>query len=65
VFHTTYGYAVREARIEAEEKNPRSYIALQISRFMHEEDGEDTLLIVYAAGHGIALDKPGQLLLTG
>ena len=42
-----------------------SRINFIVSKFVHDCDGEDTLLIVYYAGHGGPGPEPGQLQVFG
>lgn len=36
-----------------------------LADFLYEEDAEDTLLIIYYAGHGMSDPVTGRLLLAG
>ena len=36
-----------------------------LSEWVYDEDGDNTLLIVYYAGHGVPGQDPGQLKLAG
>lgn len=36
-----------------------------LANFVEEEDGPNTLLIVYYAGHGVPADQPHCIKLTG
>jgi hypothetical protein len=38
---------------------------LHLAQFIYDEDGHDTLLVIYYAGHGIRDIKPGSLKLVG
>jgi Caspase domain len=45
-------------------KKPRLQIHKHLADFVHDEDGKDTLLIIYYAGHGISDTTTGRLLLA-
>lgn len=51
VFENKYGYKVIRHRINSR-KNPKKWLNKYLSNFVCKYDKEDTLLIIYYAGHG-------------
>lgn len=45
-------------------KKPRHQIHKHLANFVHDEDGKDTLLIIYYAGHGVSDTTTGRLVLA-
>ncbi|KAL9035476.1 MAG: hypothetical protein Q9180_004842, partial [Flavoplaca navasiana] len=66
VFRETYHYKVQNVRLKAAGVPiPQVQINKSLADFVHEEDGESTLLVVYYAGHGTPGQRQGNLELTG
>jgi hypothetical protein len=66
VFKNLYNFKVRKRRLHTLQGKPaRNQMNLHLAQFVHDEDGQDTLLIIYYAGHGIRNIKPGELTLVG
>jgi hypothetical protein len=66
VFGHQYNFKVYKKRLHTlQGKSARQQINLHLAQFVHDEDSQDTLLIIYYAGHGIRYIKPGDLLLVG
>lgn len=66
LFEETFNYNVSQAHIKSDsEKNPQVQVNAHVANFVYNEDGLDTLLIVYYAGHGSPGAKPGHLQLFG
>ena len=66
VFRETYHYKVQNVRLKATGVPiPQVQINKSLADFVHQEDGESTLLVVYYAGHGTPGQRQGNLELTG
>ena len=67
VFEKRYNYSVRETVLGQDEKgrSPQAQIQKDLANFVWEEDEDQTLLIVYGAGHGIPVHGTGKFLLAG
>ncbi|KAL8844564.1 MAG: hypothetical protein Q9176_001076 [Flavoplaca citrina] len=66
VFREIYHYKVQNVRLKAAGVPiPQVQINKSLADFVHEEDGESTLLVVYYAGHGMPGQRQGNLELTG
>jgi hypothetical protein len=66
VFKNRYNFTVRKRRLHTLQGKPaRNQMNLHLAQFVLDEDGQDTLLIIYYAGHGIRNIKPGELTLVG
>jgi len=66
VFERQYYFKVYKKRLHTLEGRPASHqMNLHLAQFIYDEDGHDTLLVIYYAGHGIRDIKPGSLKLVG
>ena len=65
VFRDSYHYRVRKVLLTSTGKLPQVQTQWHVSNFVMDEDGPQTLLIVYYAGHGTPGSVPGQLELSG
>ncbi|KAL9038912.1 MAG: hypothetical protein Q9180_002845 [Flavoplaca navasiana] len=66
MFRETYHYKVQNVRLKATGVQlPQVQINKSLADFVHQEDGESTLLVVYYAGHGMPGQRHGNLELTG
>jgi hypothetical protein len=65
VFNDRYNFRVYPRTLNSRQgKKPRLQIHKHLADFVHDEDGKDTLLIIYYAGHGISDTTTGRLLLA-
>ncbi|RDW74874.1 hypothetical protein BP6252_06016 [Coleophoma cylindrospora] len=64
VFEDKFRYKVVKKRLEAG-KRPQIQVQQYLANFVYDHDSNNTLLIVYYAGHGVHPGKPGQLTLAG
>jgi hypothetical protein len=66
VFESKYKYNVRETVLGHDEKGRSAQAQLQkhLADFVYDEDEDQTLLIVYGAGHGIPVHETGKFLLA-
>jgi hypothetical protein len=61
-----YNYRVFKTQLDITlPKRPQVLINFEVANFVKEQDAEDTLLILYYAGHGTPGRSPGQLRLFG
>ena len=65
VLSTVYRYKVRKEWLTHGPQNPQVQMQYHVAKFVMEEDGPRTLLIVYYAGHGKPGPDPGKLELAG
>jgi hypothetical protein len=66
VFSKQYNYRVYKTQLDITlPTRPQVLINFDVARFVKEQDAEDTLLILYYAGHGTPGRSPGQLRLFG
>ena len=66
VFRETYHYKVQNVKLKAiRVPTPQVQINKSLADFVHAEDGDSTLLLVYYAGHGTPGQRQGNLELTG
>ncbi len=65
VFKDLYNFRVCPRTLNTGQgKKPKLQIHKHLADFVHDEDGQDTLLIIYYAGHGISDTTTGRLLLA-
>ena len=61
-----FNYKVTPAVLKIDHAQlPQVQIGYHVSQFVYQEDGPNTLLIVYYAGHGTPGSRPGNLALSG
>ncbi|KAH0557001.1 hypothetical protein GP486_005211 [Trichoglossum hirsutum] len=63
VFRNIYNYRTTSKLIN-EDRKAQVQVNKYLSEWVYNEDGENTLLIVYYAGHGVPGQDPGQLKLA-
>lgn len=65
VFKDLYNFRVCPQTLNTGQgKKARHQIHKHLADFVHDEDGKDTLMIIYYAGHGISDTTTGRLLLA-
>ena len=65
VFEDLYKFRVCPQTLNTGQgKKPRHQIHRHLANFVLDEDGKDTLLIIYYAGHGVSDTTTGRLLLA-
>lgn len=66
VFEESYNFSVYKKHLHAYKgKSAKHQMNAHLAQFVLEEDGEDTLLIIYYAGHGVKDKETGLLRLVG
>ncbi|RAL62830.1 hypothetical protein DID88_004672 [Monilinia fructigena] len=66
VFRNTFGYKTSQKVLRQDsEQHPQVQINTYLAEFVQDHDDQNTLLIVYYAGHGKLGDRKGVLNLTG
>jgi hypothetical protein len=65
VLKERYKFNVYDKRLKDGNKTAQVQVNKHLADFVFGEDGKNTLLIVYYAGHGIPGYAPGQLVLAG
>jgi hypothetical protein len=66
VFEDIYNYNVESARLDNRlSALPQAQANLAVANFVHRNDKDDTLFIVYYAGHGSPGKERGHLNMTG
>lgn len=68
VFENTYHFTVRQKQLETGrdgKADPSAQLNHHLAQFIYEEDKDDSLLIVYYAGHGVRNVKQNDLELLG
>ncbi|KAL8740280.1 MAG: hypothetical protein Q9190_006998 [Brigantiaea leucoxantha] len=65
LFKTTFNYEVKKVQLLNGKQLAQVQINKHIADFLFDEDGDNTLLIVYYAGHGTPGQRPGRLELSG
>ena len=66
VLENIYNYNVESVQIDSRlPASPQAQANLAVAQFVHLNDKEDTLFIVYYAGHGSPGKDLGELNLTG
>jgi Caspase domain len=66
VLSKQYNYRVFKTQLDITlPTRPQVLINYEVANFVKEQDAEDTLLILYYAGHGTPGRSPGQLRLFG
>ena len=66
VFQNIYNFSVRKRRLTIRKNRPaRHQMNSHLADFILAEDEEDSLLIIYYAGHGMTRVKDGDLVLIG
>jgi hypothetical protein len=66
VFQDKYHYKVHEILLEDRvDKLVQVQLNGALAKFVEQEDGPNTLLIVYYAGHGVPAKDPHCIRLTG
>lgn len=63
VFRKRYKFCVTEKKLNTQ-KPAQLQINMHLSRFVHDEDDDYTLFIIYYAGHGTPDRSTGRLLLA-
>lgn len=65
VFKDTYNFSVCPQTLNTGQgRTPSVQIHKHLADFVYDEDGKDTLLIIYYAGHGVPDNTTGRLLLA-
>lgn len=65
VFKDTYNFSVYPRTLNTRQGRKTSVqIHKHLADFVYYEDGKDTLLIIYYAGHGVPDTTTGRLLLA-
>ncbi|KAH7330215.1 hypothetical protein BKA65DRAFT_54129 [Rhexocercosporidium sp. MPI-PUGE-AT-0058] len=67
VFEDTYNYEVKSFQIDSRKpESPQSQVNFEVAHFVHEHDHkDDSLFIIYYAGHGSPGKIPGDLKISG
>ena len=71
IFQNEYRYIVEKKQLVKERRSPQNQVQKILANFVYDYDDENTLLIVYYAGHGAPGKQEGQgpdktsLLLAG
>lgn len=68
VFETKYGYEVIDKKLSLKQQpNPQVQASHYISQLAFHHDHDDTLFIIYYAGHGLYTRQtdPGDIMLAG
>jgi len=71
IFKNEYRYIVEKKQLVKERRSPQNQVQKILANFVYDYDDENTLLIVYYAGHGAPGKQEGQgpdktsLLLAG
>jgi hypothetical protein len=66
VFSKHYNFRVFKTQLDISlPTRPQVLINYEVASFVKQQDAEDTLLILYYAGHGTPGRTPGQLKLFG
>ncbi len=65
VLKERYKFNMYDKRLKDGNKTAQVQVNKYLADFVFDEDGKNTLLIVYYAGHGIPGYAPGQLMLAG
>jgi len=66
VFEGIYNYSVESIQLDCRKAaTPQAQANLAVANFVHHNDKEDTLFIVYYAGHGSPGKGRGQFNMTG
>jgi Caspase domain len=63
VLRERYNFKVTEKKLNTRKK-AQLQISKHLSKFVHDEDDDDTLFIIYYAGHGTPDQSTGRLLLA-
>ncbi len=65
MFRNKYGFKVFNARVSEDNEKPvQQQVNWHVANFIHDEDREEGLLIVYYNGHGLSVYAPGQVIPT-
>ena len=64
VLRDVFKYKVVQAVLKKSEHLAQVQVVYHVSNFVFKEDGPNTLLIVYYAGHGTPGKMPGNLTLS-
>lgn len=66
VFENKYNYEVQSFRIDSRERSlPQAQANLAVANFVNQNDQDDTLFIIYYAGHGSPGKDEGHLKMSG
>ena len=66
MFKNLYHYNVSNFLIDSRKTtSPQVQVNFEVAKFVHDNDQQDSLFIVYYAGHGSPGKSPGELKMSG